>query len=95
MSATTPSRRQIAGADPDAIGGEAFALVPEDYNGPCRLTCEGAKSRDEAVFPTYSIAAIAATYAVSVSLGGFHTAELTMAAASEVTHRTWVDWLCA
>ncbi|MGQ3054726.1 MAG: hypothetical protein ACT6S0_23310 [Roseateles sp.] len=95
MNDATPARRQIAGAEPFDIGGEAFADVPDGYDGPCRMTCEGAKSRDEAVFPTYAEAAMAATHAVGVSLGGYHTADLTMATAAEVTHRTWLDWLCA
>lgn len=93
MNDATPARRQIAGDKPYDIEGEAFADVPEDYDGPCRMTCEGAKSRDEAVFPTYAEAAIAARHAVGVTLGGYHTAEVTMATAAEVTHRTYQDWI--
>lgn len=55
------------------------------------MTFEGVSSgRHEVVFPTYAEASAAAAYDVSVGGGGYQTAELTVATAAEVTHRTWI-----
>lgn len=88
------ARRQLAGAGDDSIGGEAFSEGLDSYDGPCRLTCLSTRTGSlDAVFPTRWDAETAARYAVAITIGGFHSAVVAKAIASEVTHASWQDWI--
>lgn len=58
-------------------GNQALSFVSDNYEGPCVLSYESsALGRSNAVFPKYSEARKAASWAVRVDLGGYSDVEV-------------------
>lgn len=86
-------RQPLFDDDPESVDGSAYSELPHGYEGPCRMTYEGSSGANQAVFPDVQHARAAASFAIKVDHGGYRSAVLSAALASEVTHATWTDWV--
>ena len=74
---------------PEQLGGhEATSNVPDDYEGPCKVTEHGEVI---AVLPTKTEAYRAASYAIKPD-GGYCDVMIDIAHEDEITHSGWEDW---
>jgi len=86
---------RVIAENPMWIGGdEAYSHLPEDYKGPAKLTYEGHKGVEFAIFPDQDIANVAANLAIKPDLGGYTNVKVVMPEeGEEITHRSAQDWL--
>ena len=88
--------RRVIHECPDEIGGHcAYSEIPVGYEGKCAIYNGGCfPEKEMAVFPSQPEAEAAARYATTPD-GGY--SEVTAKVAdktAQITHQTWLDWVC-